>query len=152
MPLYARGQAASRQARRIRRLIPALCVALGAGAGWAATLEVRVENIQQAEGQVRVVVYDESNWLSREEWIGRVLQPAQVDTVEATFELPPGSYAVAVVHDVNGNGRMDTRFRFPREPYGFSRGAEPKMGPPKFEDAVFEVADEGLAIAITLSD
>ena len=47
---------------------------------------------------------------------------------------------------------MDTRFRFPREPYGFSRGAKPKMGPPKFEDAVFEVAAEGLTIAITLSD
>lgn len=150
MPLCA-----SVQARRIRAswLVLAFCMALGGSAGWAATLEVRVENIQKAEGQVRIVVFDETNWLSREEWIRRVLKPAQSNALEATFELSPGSYAVAVLHDVNGNGKMDTRLlRLPKEPYGFSRGAEPKLGPPKFEDAVFELADEDLAIVITLTD
>ena len=150
MPLCASGQA-----RRIRasQLMLAFCTALGGGAGWAATLEVRVENIQKTEGQVRITVFDEANWLSREEWIDRALKPAQGNAVEATFELSPGSYAVAVLHDVNGNGKMDTRLlRLPKEPYGFSRDAEPKMGPPQFEDAVFELADENLAIVITLTD
>ena len=150
MPLCASGQA-----RRIRawRLILALGMTLGGSAGWAATLEVRVENIRKTEGQVRITVFDEANWLSREEWIDQALKPAQSDAVEATFELSPGSYAVAVLHDVNGNGKMDTRLlRLPKEPYGFSRGAEPKMGPPEFEDAVFELADEDMAIVITLTD
>jgi uncharacterized protein (DUF2141 family) len=31
----------------------------------------------------------------------------------------------------------------PKEPYGFSRDARGKFGPPGFEDAAIEVRDEG---------
>lgn len=138
---------------RSGRLAMALGMALYGHFACGAALTVSVDNIQTTEGDIRIVVYDESNWLNREEWTNRLVQPATGDTMTATFELPPGRYAVAVLHDENGNGKMDTRLlRMPKEPYGFSNGAKPRMGPPKFEDAVFDLAEEDLTVAITLSD
>jgi hypothetical protein len=54
--------------------------------------------------------------------------------------LPPGTYAAKVFQDVDGDGKMGLNpFGLPTEPYGFSNGAQPNMGPPSFEAAAFEV-------------
>jgi uncharacterized protein (DUF2141 family) len=52
--------------------------------------------------------------------------------------LPPGTYALSVVHDENGNGKLDTNFLgIPREGVGASRDAQGHFGPPAFKDASF---------------
>ena len=53
--------------------------------------------------------------------------------------VPPGTYAVAVLHDENGNGRVDRMLMIPREGFGFSRDAPVRMGPPHFTDAAFDL-------------
>lgn len=70
---------------------------------------------------------------------------------EVTFEdLPAGTYAVSIFHDENDNGKMDTNFiGIPKEDYGCSNGATGFMGPPKWEDAKFELK-ENKSITITL--
>lgn len=50
-----------------------------------------------------------------------------------------GTYAVAIVHDENANGRLDTMMMMPREGFGFSRNPRLRMGPPRFTDAAFAV-------------
>jgi uncharacterized protein (DUF2141 family) len=52
-----------------------------------------------------------------------------------------GTYAVAIVHDENGNGRLDTMMMMPREGFGFSRNPRMRMGPPRFTDAAFAVGE-----------
>jgi uncharacterized protein (DUF2141 family) len=52
--------------------------------------------------------------------------------------LPPGRYAISLVHDENGNGRLDKALLIPREGFGFSRNPKIGFGPPKF--AAVEVA------------
>jgi uncharacterized protein (DUF2141 family) len=50
--------------------------------------------------------------------------------------LPPGPYAVAVLHDEDDNRKMKTGFLGrPAEGYGASRDARGRFGPPKFDDA-----------------
>jgi uncharacterized protein (DUF2141 family) len=50
--------------------------------------------------------------------------------------LPPGPYAVAVLHDEDGNRKMKSGFLGrPAEGYGASRDARGRFGPPKFDDA-----------------
>lgn len=63
--------------------------------------------------------------------------PADAGTTLVRFEgLTCGQYAVAVVHDENGNGKLDTKiFGIPREGLGSSRDARGFFGPPHFEDA-----------------
>jgi uncharacterized protein (DUF2141 family) len=61
-------------------------------------------------------------------------------TVIITFpDVRPGTYAIALLHDENGNGRADKAAMIPREGFGFSRDARVRMGPPTFADAAFTV-------------
>jgi uncharacterized protein (DUF2141 family) len=58
----------------------------------------------------------------------------------------PGTYAVAVFHDENGNGKLDTNFLgIPREGVGVSNNKLRTLGPPTWEDSKF-----GLAGSLTL--
>jgi uncharacterized protein (DUF2141 family) len=57
-----------------------------------------------------------------------------------SLELPPGQYALSVIHDENGNGRLDTILKVPREGFGFSRNPAIRMGPPRFEETRFQVS------------
>lgn len=128
----------------------ALCAFVLVGNTPTAALTVTVNNVRSAEGQVRVAVYTKDNWLGQEP-LARLWTPAKGESVTAKFALAPGEYAVAVLHDLNDNGRMDYRLlRLPKEPFGFSNGAKPKLGPPDFEDAAFALGAEGLSIAIEL--
>ena len=52
--------------------------------------------------------------------------------------VAPGDYAVAVLHDENGNGKVDTHFiGIPSEGLGASQNAKGFMGPPSFQDTRF---------------
>jgi uncharacterized protein (DUF2141 family) len=50
-----------------------------------------------------------------------------------------GTYAVSLIHDENGNGKLDTTLGMPREGFGFSRNPAISFGPPKFKSASFAV-------------
>ncbi|MEJ7927838.1 DUF2141 domain-containing protein [Sphingobium sp. AN641] len=55
--------------------------------------------------------------------------------------LASGDYAIAIIHDENGNGKLDTFMGIPREGVGFSRNAPIRFGPPGFRAASVPVAD-----------
>ena len=69
-----------------------------------------------------------------------------------TFEdIPPGKYAIGVIHDENMNGKLDTnRFGFPTEGYGFSNDARELLGPPSFSAASFPYDGSALNMTIKL--
>ena len=79
----------------------------------------------------------------------RVVVPA-AGQVELVFTgVKPGRYAVALLHDENGNGKADRALgMMPKEGFGFSRDAKVQMGPPKFENAAFDYA--GTATSLTI--
>lgn len=54
--------------------------------------------------------------------------------------LPSGNYAIALIHDENGNNKLDTMFGIPREGFGFSRNPAIRFGPPRFDSAQFVVS------------
>lgn len=58
--------------------------------------------------------------------------------------LAPGQYAVAVIHDENGNDRLDTFLGIPREGFGFSRNPAIGFGPPPFTAARFAIGGSGV--------
>jgi uncharacterized protein (DUF2141 family) len=66
--------------------------------------------------------------------------------------LKPGTYAVAVVHDENANGKLDTNFfGAPTEGYGVSNNHTYAFGAPKWEESKFVVQrgrSVGLGIAL----
>ena len=52
--------------------------------------------------------------------------------------VAPGTYAIAVLHDEDGNRKMKTGWMgIPKEGFGVSRDARGHFGPPHFKDARF---------------
>jgi uncharacterized protein (DUF2141 family) len=64
--------------------------------------------------------------------------------------VAPGSWALSVIHDENGNGRLDRFLAVPREGFGFSRNPRIRFGPPRFEEVRFEVAGARVAQIVRL--
>lgn len=62
-----------------------------------------------------------------------------------------GTYAVAVFHDENSNGKLDTNFLgIPREGVGASNDAQGHFGPPKFDAAAFRFSGGRIDLKITI--
>jgi uncharacterized protein (DUF2141 family) len=112
----------------------------------ADTLTVTVNNIKKA-GEIHVTVYDNAKAFEadRGEKGGAApgitegtIQMVQPGSVTYIYELPPGTYAIGIFHDVNLNNKMDNNFLgIPAEQFGFSNNASALFGPPDFEDAAF---------------
>jgi len=65
-------------------------------------------------------------------------------------DIPPGTYAMAVVHDENMNGKLDTNWAgVPTEGYGFSNNAKGVLGAPSFAAASFNY--DGRNVDLTMS-
>ena len=117
----------------------------------ADTLTVTVNNIAKA-GEIHVAVYDnaEAFEADRGEKGGAApgitegtIEMVEPGSVTYVYELPPGTYAIGIFHDVNLNNKMDNNlFGIPKEQYGFSNNARAFLGPPAFEAAAFELEGE----------
>ncbi len=113
-------------------------------------LLVELTGMQSDEGSI---VY--AMWSGPEDWLEDNALHAGLVPIEdgqALIEftdLPYGEYAISVYHDRNGNERLDTgMFRIPKEPIGTSNDAKARFGPPKYEDAAFQLDSESLTITI----
>lgn len=123
-------------------------------AALAATLSVRVTGISKPIGDVIARVHNDADSFPMDpsKEVASASISANGSSVRLTIgELPPGEYAIAVVHDLNSNGNLDfNALSIPKEPYGFSNNAKGFMGPPKFKKAKFRVADESIELVINL--
>ena len=106
-----------------------------------AEIVASISGLRSTEGVVRIALYaDRGDWLSHERTLASCT--AHVHGESASCSLghhAPGTYAIALLHDEDADGDMDTDFfGLPQEGYGFSSGARPGLGAPSFEDASFE--------------
>lgn len=61
--------------------------------------------------------------------------------------LSASSYAIAVHHDKNNDGKVNTNFiGIPKEPMRALNGAKGKMEPPKFAEAAITLAHETIIV------
>ena len=114
------------------------------------TISLTVQNITTPKGTIMVALYNsESTFLSEDETAaGQTKQVQQTGAVTVQFkDLPYGTYTIAIFHDINDNGALDTNlFGVPKEPYGFSNNARSKWGAPKYEMARFELQQRELTM------
>ena len=132
-----------------RWLAGALLALLSMTPAMAATLVVRTEGLAGGQGEVKVAVcarsFDEAGCP-----YGASRAPAG-PAEEFVFEdLAPGRYAVAVYHDINGNGQLDKiPPGLPTEPYGFSNDIG-RLRPPRFEAALVGVPEGRTTVVISV--
>ena len=112
----------------------------------AETLTITIADIRESEGLLMIQVANSEKGFEFSEDSAAPPPVAISQLAEAgemTFEvtLPPGIYGARVLHDLNGNGEMDSNFvGMPKEPWAFSNNATGRLGPAKWQDAKFEIS------------
>jgi uncharacterized protein (DUF2141 family) len=108
------------------------------------SLSISITGINPGQGTVVASLFDSKKGFLRTPSRSLKASVGDANVITLTFEsMVPGTYAVSVIHDVNDNGKLDTNFfRIPREPVGTSNDPKPRMGPPKWEAAKFELLED----------
>jgi uncharacterized protein (DUF2141 family) len=117
----------------------------------AAELELDVQGLSNGGGQLLVAVFSAEGWLRKPIAVSRQDASAQQGGALRIVmkDVPEGLVGVSVVHDLNGNGRLDMNVMgMPQEPTAFSNNAVGQFGPPRFEQASFELKSAGARLTI----
>ncbi len=107
------------------------------------TLTVYVEGVNSQGGNVGVLVFNSTRgWPEDIHAAYRdIVVPAHPGVVTIKIpNLPPGTYALAVGHDVNLNHKVDKNFLgMPKEQWGMSNNPHAMLKPPPFSAAQFDL-------------
>ena len=118
-------------------------------------LTIRVSGLRSDKGEVLFSLFSSSDGFPDSPTKSTVIAKARINNGIAEVSIPDlkaGNYAVAVLHDENSNGKMDTNLvGIPKEGYGASRDAKGFMGPPKYEDARFSMKEPAQEISIKIN-
>jgi uncharacterized protein (DUF2141 family) len=120
------------------------------------TLTVRVTGARNTKGKIWVNLFQDAQGFPDDPSKAIQQRSAEVDpstmSAQVTFkDLPQGSFAVSVLHDENGNGKMDKNFvGMPKEGYGASNNPPKKRRAPTFDEAKFSLNSSEQTIEITL--
>ncbi|NCA01717.1 MAG: DUF2141 domain-containing protein [Sphingomonadaceae bacterium] len=118
-----------------------------------ATVEVDISKVRNAKGKVLVCLTSNAKAYpdcGKDPASRKLALPASA-TLTARFEdVPPGTYAIALIHDENSNNRMDLALFLPKEGFGMSQNPKIGMGPPKFKNAQFVVNSGNIRLPVMM--
>lgn len=106
------------------------------------TINVEISGVEDPKGLMSIGLYSKEKGFPDD---GKEYKGTDVNvtgqTVVYTFKnVPFGTYAIAVFHDTNSNGKLDKNFLgIPKEGYAFSNNVFGTFGPPDFKDVSFEL-------------
>ena len=107
-------------------------------------LEVNIHGVKKQKGHVRVALYDqEESFLHFEQVYRAGSASAEAQIPQVIFkDLPEGTYAIALFHDLNDNSQLDKNWLgIPKEKVAFSKAKMRAFGPPPFKDCAFVVKE-----------
>ena len=132
----------------MRRIFLAFTVAiiLCAGTSFAqvtrGTIRVEVLDLHNSNGDVKCALFNGEAGFPGDSSKAFKTTTGTIQNNRAVCDfiqiLPGDDYAIAVFHDENGNGQLDTFLGIPREGVGASNDPSTTFGPPKYEEAKFK--------------
>lgn len=118
-------------------------------------IHVDVSGLHSDRGQVLCALFSSANGFPKKPEKAAALTKSTISHGQAVCEfksMPPGTYAVSVVHDKNSNNKLDTNFMgIPREGVGASNNAKGHFGPPKFSAAAFQYSGSRKDLVINIT-
>ncbi|WP_242044933.1 DUF2141 domain-containing protein [Anabaena azotica] len=109
-------------------------------------LTVEIKGLKNQKGSLRLSLFsNEQGFPHRSDRaVAYRCVEAKEAPVSVTFDqLAPGRYAVAVIHDANNDGKLNTGILgIPKEGFGFSRNPRIGIGAPSFQDTAISVMGE----------
>lgn len=152
-------------ARAVGRRCMAVCAALAlvqpSGIALAQNscpgIHVNILDIGNSTGKVACALFDSPEGFPKE-FLQSATNIAMLEIRETQarchfLDIPPGTYALAVIHDENLDGKLATNWLgVPKEGYGFSNKAKASFaGAPSFEDASFAYDGQNLEMTLRLN-
>lgn len=119
----------------------------------SARVVVTIVGLESDAGHVRVALWDSAEGFpTGDSYVAAMNVDIEGGTARLEFaDIALGSYALSVFHDENANGELDSGFMGrPKEPIGASNDARGRFGPPKYEDARFEVDQAMVELTINV--
>jgi uncharacterized protein (DUF2141 family) len=116
---------------------------VAASASVDASLEVSVSGLRNKKGNVLVCLTANSKAFpdcSKDPNAQKRSVKAIAAGSISFADVAAGTYALSLIHDENGNGKLDTSLAIPSEGFGFSRNPKITFGPPKFNSAAFAIS------------
>lgn len=117
-------------------------------------LQISVTGMRSTDGNITITIYPDepSHFLDGKFKLARQELPVVSPVTKACFVMDaPGTYAVALFHDKNGNHHFDTNFLgIPVEGYGFSNNPTLFVGPPKLKQVAIIAHKGDNAISVQL--
>ena len=115
---------------------------------------VRVYDLRSSDGLVTVEWFDDNpkGFVKKLGRLERIRVGAADNQAEACFWVAgPGTYAIALYHDENGNKKFDKNFfGIPTEGFGFSNNPKVYFGVPDHSEAAFAVDSEPVELKINV--
>ena len=130
--------------------LPAITLAQSACPG----IHVKILNIRNSTGTVACALFESPDGFPTDYLRAAtnvMVIRIRKDQARCDFEdIPPGTYAMAVIHDENMNGKLDTNWAgVPTEGYGFSNDVRGVLSAPSFAAASFKY--DGRNVELTMS-
>jgi uncharacterized protein (DUF2141 family) len=120
---------------------------MGADVPTGHDLKVELQGLRSGKGVVHLcLTSSQQRFLSCKEdrsAVARTLPAAQAQRLDLGT-VRPGTYALLIVHDENGNGRLDMMMGIPREGFGFSNNPAMRPRAPKWEEIRFTMPETPL--------
>jgi uncharacterized protein (DUF2141 family) len=117
------------------------------------TIDVNVGTLRNDKGWLGCRLYSSPQGFPKEPTSTEQRLAITGATVRCTFaNVGPGTYAVSVMHDENGNGKLDTNlFGVPTEGYGVSNNHTHALSAPTWDESKFDVkAGQDVRLGIAL--
>ena len=105
-------------------------------------IQVTVTNVSPQKGEIMAALFADEKAFPNDSKAAFKVAKTTANGGKAVLQfeqVPPGTYAIALFHDVNGDGKLNTNFiGIPKEGYGVSKNVKNLFSGPTYKQASFE--------------
>jgi uncharacterized protein (DUF2141 family) len=118
------------------------------------SLQISISGASSDTGSIRILVFSKPSGFPDQ--VKQAVRSISIPpkSGKASFklsDLPAGTYAIGVIHDLDNNGKLSTNaVGYPTEKFGFSKNPKVYFGPPSFEKAAFVFGKTAVSLEISL--
>jgi uncharacterized protein (DUF2141 family) len=109
----------------------------------SSSLQLHITEASNDEGMIRVLIFSQESGFpdNPAKAVKSYSVPPKKGAASISVPgLPPGTYAIAVIHDKDSNGKLSTNaVGYPSERYGFSNNPKVYFSPPSFGKAAIDL-------------
>jgi uncharacterized protein (DUF2141 family) len=118
-------------------------------------LTVMIDGLKNQQGQVCLSLFSQPEGFpaaADRAVTSRCVPVSEISDGIILANLPSGNYAIAVFHDANADGKLNTGiFGIPKEGFGFSRNPRITTRAPRFNETAFTLDNQATQIQIQMT-